>query len=129
MLLTTNISKGVGMKIHKIEGKEYKIKSHIPKHICGGCSFFDKQDGCNMPDEEELSCGHGTIYEEIKPQIKPIDEHEWSDGNIEAAHTTLGAGSTVGYINIEGAFENFLTISDEDLKALANARGFKMVKI
>ena len=58
-----------------------------------------------------------------QPQIKPLDEHAWSDRTILNVRNTLEC--------IEVTFNSLYAntyISDEDLAVLARLRGFQLVK-
>ena len=74
-----------------------------------------------------LMCGQDFCKEHhcVKPQIKPIDEHEWSDGNVVEY---VENDKDLIRIYFCGDY-NYLELSDSDLAALANARGYKLVKI
>ena len=57
--------------------------------------------------------------------IKSIDEHEWSDGNIKSAR--VDSEGDVSIVLLEPA--NCTGFSREDLDVIANALGYKLTKI
>ncbi len=55
-------------------------------------------------------------------EIKPIDEHEWSDDIVNEAHTWDG--------ELHFEIDTWsVSMNVEDAKAIAGAFGYKMVKI
>ena len=74
--------------------------------------------------------------EEKRAAIKSIDEHEWSDDDIEKVTlsepvTDNGYGERlepVLLIHIDGFHKRFICIESQDLAVLANAKSFDLVK-
>ena len=62
--------------------------------------------------------------EEKRAEIKSIDEHEWSDGEI--SQVSVDKDGDIEIINGRYCYEIYL--NDEDLAVLVRLRGFDLVK-